>query len=73
MTEKFEFVAAKQNTVSKEEVIADLKRVAEKECVEKVTQKIYSESGEFNCSTVVRKFGTWNNPSAPVNQFKIIR
>jgi len=59
--EKFEFKAGKRDSVTKEEVLSDLKRVAEISNGKKVTQKLYTELGEYNCSTVIRKFGKWNN------------
>ena len=43
-----------------EELIADLKRVALKNSGSNVTQKLYAEHGEFDCSTIIRRFGSWN-------------
>ena len=46
--------------VSDEELIDDLKKVATSIQGKKVTQKIYTENGSFNCSTLIRRFGSWN-------------
>ena len=42
-----------------DEIITDLKRVAESEGTTTLTQRLYTESGKFNCSTVSRRFGSW--------------
>lgn len=47
-----------------EELIADLKRVALKNSGSNVTQKLYAEHGEFDCSTIIRRFGSWNKALA---------
>lgn len=58
---KFEFLQAKNSLVSEDDIIADLKIVAEKLGGTSLTQKKYTEHGKYNCTTVSRKFGTWNN------------
>ena len=60
MTEKFKFTVGKQDSITEDNLLSDLRRVAEVSKDNKVTQKIYSELGEYNCSTVIRKFGKWN-------------
>lgn len=47
-----------------EELIADLKRVALENSGINVTQKLYAEHGEFDCSTIIRRFGSWNKALA---------
>lgn len=46
--------------VADEELIADLKRVALNTGGINVTQKVYAEHGTFDCSTVIRRFSSWN-------------
>ena len=41
-----------------EELIADLKRVALKNSGSNLTQKLYAEHGGFDCSTIIRRFGS---------------
>jgi hypothetical protein len=47
--------------VSDDELIADLKRVALSLNSDTVPQKAYGDLGTFNYSTVIRRFGSWNN------------
>ena len=47
-----------------EELIADLKRVAMKVSGSNVTQKVYAKNGGFDYSTIIRRFGSWNNALA---------
>jgi hypothetical protein len=60
MENKFTFVPAKSGPVSENEVLEDLKRVSTESGKKKITQKLYEELGQFNVSTAIRKFGTWN-------------
>ena len=46
--------------ISEQDLISDLKQVAEKIGTETVTAMAYDEHGEFGKTTVLRKFGTWN-------------
>ncbi len=64
MVEKFEFINAKSSSVTTEEVVVDLKRVADLANNVKLTRKAYDENGAYNSSTVVRRFGTWNKALA---------
>jgi len=64
MVEKFEFINAKSSSVTADDVVADLKRVAELNNNVKLTRKAYDENGAYNSSTVVRRFGTWNEALA---------
>lgn len=47
--------------VSDGELIADLKRVAQSLNTDTVPQKKYGAIGTFDYSTVIRRFGSWNN------------
>lgn len=60
MLEKFEFLRPPNAPISNEEIISDLKRVANKLKKSTVTQNDYSEYGNFNTRTISRRFGTWN-------------
>ena len=60
MSNKFEFIQASNTVIGNEEIIDDLKTVAKKLQKNTVTQKNYNEHGKYDCSTVCRKFGTWN-------------
>ncbi len=46
--------------VSTDDLIADLRRVAEERGGDFVTQKTYSDYGKYDRSTVERRFGSWN-------------
>ena len=46
--------------VSDAELIADLQRVAQSMNPNAVSQKTYGTSGAYDCSTVIRRFGSWN-------------
>lgn len=48
-------------SVTDEQLISDLKRVAIEVGTEAITQKLYSEFGQYDCSTQLRRFGTWND------------
>ncbi len=61
MAENFEFIKPPNAPVSNEEIINDLKAVAQKLQKNTVTQKDYGANGNFNCTTVSRRFETWNN------------
>jgi hypothetical protein len=47
--------------VSDDELIADLKRVALSLNSDTVPQKKYGDLGSFDYSTIIRRFGSWNN------------
>lgn len=47
--------------VSDDELIADLQRVAQSLNSDTVPQKKYGTLGTFDYSTVIRRFGSWNN------------
>ena len=57
---KFQYSPPKNAPKSSEELIEDLQLVAKKMNKEKLSQKLYTEHGKYNCSTVIRRFDTWN-------------
>jgi 5-methylcytosine-specific restriction endonuclease McrA len=58
---KFSFTQPKNQFVSDEALINDLKRVASELNISKLTMKLYAENGKYDTSTIIRRFGTWNN------------
>ncbi len=56
----FKLTKAKNTPVADDELIADLKRVAEITQTNKVTHKIYSQHGKYDVTNLGRRFGTWN-------------
>lgn len=46
--------------VSTDELLSDLKRVAALAAPEKVSQRVYVQHGQYDVSTFVRRFGSWN-------------
>lgn len=56
---KYEYVAYHES-VADEELLSDLKRVFEICNTGSVTMKQYSTYGQYNCSTFLRRFETWN-------------
>lgn len=46
--------------VSDEELISDMRRVAERAGTNAVSFRLYSESRNYHPSTVALRFGTWN-------------
>ena len=47
-------------SISDEELLFDLKRVFDIFDTKNLTMKQYSIYGKYNCSTFIRRFGTWN-------------
>ena len=60
MDNSFEFIKAPNSPVSESEILDDFKRVSKVLGVQKISQRLYSENGNFDVSTAIRKFGTWN-------------
>ncbi len=60
MDNQFIFIKAPNAPVSETEILDDLKRVAKEAGSEKVTQRLYGERGNYDVSTAIRKFGSWN-------------
>lgn len=56
---KFKYEEYHHN-VTDEELIADMKRVFNSFKLDKLTQNEYSLRGKFDCSTIIRHFGSWN-------------
>jgi hypothetical protein len=57
---KFQLERVKGAPVSSEELIADIHHVAEAAGTRIVTQKLYTEMGKFDPTTLSRRFGSWN-------------
>lgn len=57
---QFEYSPPKNQSVATEDLIEDLRSVAQKLNTEKLSQKLYTEHGRFNCTTFINRFGTWN-------------
>jgi HNH endonuclease/Homing endonuclease associated repeat len=57
---KFQLKRVKGAPVSSESLIADIRHVAEVAGTKIVTQKLYTEIGTFDPTTVSRRFGSWN-------------
>jgi len=57
---KFELNLRKRN-ISKEELIADLQKVAREVGQETITASIYTDRGKHGVNTMLRKFGSWND------------
>ncbi len=57
---QFELSRVQGAPVSDAELLSDLKRVAQLCNSEKVSHKKYEELGIYDCTTISRRFGTWN-------------
>ena len=57
---KFQLERVKGTPVSKDEIIADIRRVAELAGTRIVSQKLYLEMGKYDPTTASRRFGSWN-------------
>ena len=53
--------------VTNDELIDDLKNTAFKLKIDTLSMKEYSKYGTYNPSTIIRRFGTWNNGLALAN------
>jgi hypothetical protein len=60
-SEKFKLVHVSGQPVSDEELLADLRRVAEILGTSTVSMPKYRKLGKFHDSTLGRRFGTWNS------------
>lgn len=58
--QKFTLERVKNAPVTDEEMISDLKQIANQTHSSKVTQKLYQEHGQYDTSNVGRRFGSWN-------------
>lgn len=57
---KFELNLRKRNN-PKEDLIADLQRVANEIGQDTITSAIYAEKGRYGVTTMLRRFGSWND------------
>ena len=44
-----------------EELIEDMKKVSQEHGLSSMSMREYSQYGQFDCSTIIRRFGTWNS------------
>jgi len=58
---QFQYSPPKNQPVSTDDLIKDLQLVAKKLNTEKLSQSLYAKHGKYNPSTIIRRFGTWNN------------
>jgi hypothetical protein len=58
---EFVFTPPKNSPVDSDELLNDLKRVAEKLGEDTLTQKLYSTHGKYDVSNLSKRFGTWND------------
>jgi len=59
--QKFQLERVPGSPVSDEEIIADIRRVAELASPEAVSFRLYSKLGNYHPSTASVRFGTWND------------
>jgi|GEM_PF-4743332 len=57
MDKEFKLSRVSGTPVSNEEILSDLKRVSKILNETRMTQKNYEQFGQFNCSTIIRRFG----------------
>lgn len=55
----FEYTPPKNTSIESDELLYDLKRVAEKLSTDVLSQKLYSEYGKYDVTNLSRRFGTW--------------
>lgn len=58
---EFRYTPPKNIPITDEEIMNDLRNVANKICTNKLTMKLYTENGKYDVTTVSRRFNTWNN------------
>ena len=51
----------RNNNVSDQELLEDMKRVAAKMSRDNLVSKEYNDIGKFSSDTIARRFGSWNN------------
>ncbi|MFA5598528.1 MAG: HNH endonuclease [Pusillimonas sp.] len=64
---KFQLKRVSGQPVNDNELIEDLKRVAQEQGANVLPQRIYGDYGNYDISTVIRRFGTWNNALEKAN------
>ena len=57
---RFQLDRVKGAPVSNADLLADLQYVAEAAGTKFVSQALYVQFGKYDCTTVVRRFGSWN-------------
>lgn len=65
-SEKFKLARVSGQSVTDEELLADLRRVAELLGASTVSMPKYRELGKFDDSNLAKRFGTWNNALSKV-------
>ncbi len=56
---KFE-LKLRQRDIPEQDLLADIKRVADKTGSKTITKIIYDEHGQYGATTILRRFGSWN-------------
>lgn len=54
-------IRLRRRDISDQEILDDLKRVAQVRGAESLTRILYEEYGEFGPTTIIRRFGSWNS------------
>ena len=57
---QFELNHDKRN-ISDNDLLSDLRHVASKQSGHRLMQRTYKEQGQYGVTTVIRRFGSWNN------------
>lgn len=57
---RFQLERVQGAPVSSDEILSDIRSVAERAGTKIVSQKLYSELGKYDPTTASRRFGTWN-------------
>jgi len=60
MEKEFKLSHVSGTPVGDEDLLSDLKRVSGILNSGNITQKQYEQRGIYNCSTIIRRFGSWN-------------
>lgn len=55
------FIVRKKKPVSDENLLIDLKETIKLVNSHTITMKVYDEKGNYNSSTIIRRFGSWNS------------
>ena len=56
---QFELSHDRRN-ISDDDLLADLRRVASEQSEQHVKQRTYKDLGKYGVTTVIRRFGSWN-------------
>jgi predicted restriction endonuclease len=63
---QFEYSPPKNQPVSSEDLIADLRSVSSDLKTEKLSQSLYAKHGKYDPSTITRRFGSWNKATLKI-------